>query len=377
MRSRLALLSIVSLAATLAAAGAFADSLETAIGQKLFRRQWVSAPASTRSADGLGPLFAATSCATCHPGGGAGTTRVVRLTNGTGGDPAYGHQIQPFAVAGLAAEAVPTISASGDRPVVTLGALAYGPLDTATRIGLRRPLPLDGLGAADRLGDDAILANEGVAGGRARRLADGRLGRFGWKASSATIVDQVAAAFSADMGMSTPSHPDPFGDCTPAETACHNAPTGSQHGEPEVAAPILDALTAYVASLPALLPHADTAGAAAFAALGCAACHRPALKDAQGRAAMLYSDLLLHDMGPALDDGLAEPGVLSSEWRTPPLVGLGRRLEAGTGLLHDGRAGTIEAAIAAHAGDARGARTAFETAPASDRAALVSFLIGL
>jgi CxxC motif-containing protein (DUF1111 family) len=179
------------------------------------------------------------------------------------------------------------------------------------------------------------------------------------------------------MGMSTPSHPDPFGDCTPAERACRAAATGSQHGEPEVAEPILDAITAYVASLPAPPPRADTAGAAAFAALGCAACHRPALKDSEGRSAMLYSDLLLHEMGPALDDGVAEPGVRPSEWRTPPLLGLGQRLRAGTGLLHDGRATTIEAAVAAHGGDASAARSAFERAPASDRAALVSFLEGL
>jgi CxxC motif-containing protein (DUF1111 family) len=377
MRGTLALLSAAALGGALMAAGACADPLETAIGEKLFRRHWVSAPASTRSADGLGPLFAATSCAACHPGGGAGTVRVIRLQNGAGGDPVYGHQIQPFAVAGIPPEAVSAIDGGGDRPTVSLTALAYGPLDPATRIGLRRPLPLDGLGAADRLGDDAILANEGIAGGRARRLTDGRLGRFGWKASSATIEDQIAAAFSADLGMSTPAHPDPFGDCTPAQTRCRSAATGSEHGEPEVAEAILAAIAAYVASLSAQPAHPGSAGADAFAALGCAACHRPALKDAQGRTAMLYSDLLLHEMGPALDDGVAEPGLSSSEWRTPPLLGLARRLDAGAGLLHDGRAMTIEAAIAAHGGTADAARAAFESAPASDRAALISFLKGL
>src|SRR6478609_2531609 len=160
---------------------AFADPLDIAIGQKLFTRQWVSAPASTKADDGLGPLFAATSCAACHPGGGAGTTMVIRLgKDGGGGDPVYGHQIQPFGVAGIAPEAAPSIAESGGRPTVTLAGLSQGPLDPATRIGLRRPLPLAGLGALARLGDDAILANEGIAGGRAHRLPDGRLGRLGW-----------------------------------------------------------------------------------------------------------------------------------------------------------------------------------------------------
>ncbi|MDQ0471261.1 di-heme oxidoredictase family protein [Labrys wisconsinensis] len=372
-------MDLVSLTAVfvLLAAPALADSLDVAIGQKLFKRQWVSAPSSTKSNDGLGPLYAAPSCASCHPGGGGGVTPVVRFGLGEGGDPVYGRQLQPFAVTGLDGEGTARIIGTDGRPSVTIEGLAYGPLDPATRIGLRRPPGLGGLGAVAALGDDAILANAGTLGGRPNRRPDGRIGRFGWKAADADIEEQVAAAFSLDMGLSTRLRPDPYGDCTPAQGACRAAPTGSDHGEPEIADPILAAISAYVASLTAPSPDPAAPGGAAFERLGCAACHRPMLSDISGRTAAVFSDLLLHEMGPDLDDGVAEPGVASSEWRTAPLIGLGARLAAGGALLHDGRATTIAGAVAAHGGQAGATRAAFDRASPEERAALESYLKGL
>ena len=92
---------------------------------------------------------------------------------------------------------------------------------------------------------------------------------------------------------------------------------------------------------------------------------------------MLFSDLLLHDMGKELDDGIAEGGAASSEWRTAPLVGLGQRLATGTRLMHDGRASTLAEAIAAHGGDGADARQLYSAASAADRTLLESYLKGL
>jgi CxxC motif-containing protein (DUF1111 family) len=362
-----------------APAPAASDPLDVAIGKRLFERQWVSAPASTNADDGLGPLFAATSCAACHPKGGANDAVVIRLSRGLEGDPVYGHQLQAFGVASVPGEARAVVGRQAGRRTLALDRLAYGPLDPATRIELRRPLPLRGLGAAAALGDDAIVAGEGTLGGRARRLPGGRIGRFGWKASSATIADQVAAAFSSDLGLSTTLFPDPSGDCTAAETTCRLAPNGSEGGRPEIAAPIVDAIAAYVAALPSSAASGteDAPGIEAFTAAGCAACHRPRLVDAAGRSATLYSDLLLHDMGPGLAGAVLEPGVSSREWRTAPLAGLGDKLASGAGLLHDGRALTIEDAVATHGGTGAMARSSFEGLDAGRRAALITYLKGL
>jgi len=335
-----------------------AETLDAAMGGKLFRRVWVGAPASTKAADGLGPLFSAASCATCHPGGGSSNHTVTRLGNSGHGDPLYGRQVQAFSVAGL----------SGEE------GWPLGALDPGTKLSRRRPPDLAPAGAIAALDDDAILAREGSAGGRVSRLPDGRLGRFGWKATSATLDEQIAGAFSMDMGMSTALFPDPHGDCTGAEAGCKAAPTGSDRGEPEVADAIVASLAAFVRSLAPASPGPP--GSELLGRFGCATCHAPVLRDRAGREARVFSDLLLHDLGAQLDDGLAEPGTASSEWRTAPLLGIGRHLARGGRLMHDGRAGSIAEAVAFHGGDAAFARDAFAAAPDADRGALETYLKG-
>ena len=374
-----------SLAAMLLAAPALialpaaADPLDKAIGAQLFQRNWVSAPSSTRSNDGLGPLYSASSCAACHPGGGAGPAPAIRFGRGISGDPVYGRALQSYGVLGLAGEGRADVVYGGGKPEIRLSGLNDGPLDPATRIGLRKAPSLFGFGAIAALGDDAILAGENASGrkGRAHRLPDGRIGRFGWKATTADLIDQTSFAFSLDIGLSTAAYPDAYGDCTERESACRAKPSGSDHGEAEMPAFIVAALAAYVGSLPAPRPAENPAGARAFEATGCAACHTPLLRDRQGHAAQAFSDLLLHDMGSDLDDGVAEAGAASAEWRTTPLSGLGARLDKGERLLHDGRARTAEEAIAAHGGDGAAARDLYAEAPASVRAALLDYLKGL
>jgi len=136
---------------------------------------------------------------------------------------------------------------------------------------------------------------------------------------------------------------------------------------------VLDAVTAFVAALPpptarAASPH----GAALFRMIGCEACHTPSLPLADRRV-WLYSDLLLHDLGPDLDDQVVQGDASGSDWRTTPLWGVAMRPR----LLHNGRALTIADAILAHGGEATAARRRFSSLSPKQRDALLAFLSGL
>lgn len=392
------------------------DKLDLAIGKALFKRPWVPAPASTRGDDGLGPLFDARSCTTCHPRDGRAPAKIEDGTAGRGfvlmiarpdgsGDPVYGRRFQIDAVPGIPPEGMIGVSdtplsdgrvARAPHPLE----LGYGRLDPASGLSLRVAPDLKGRGALAQVPDAAILAIEkeqasgkdGVSG-RARRITrpDGTtaIGRFGWKAAQPDLASQSAEAFFLDLGLSNPYHPEPWGDCTPTQTACRNAPHGNANRTEgtaddalEIGRPLLDRVVAYVASLPAPapepLPEAERrSGARLFAATGCAACHRPALPTRDGGQAPMFTDLLLHDMGPGLGDTMPEPGAGASQWRTAPLAGLSEALADETGLLHDGRARTIQEAIAWHGGEAAEAARRFGALPMPDKAALVRYVSSL
>jgi CxxC motif-containing protein (DUF1111 family) len=176
------------------------------------------------------------------------------------------------------------------------------------------------------------------------------LGRYGYKAGAATLKEQIADAFATISGLSSAYRPFPHGDCTAAESDCMAAPSGesARNSGRELSDDVFDVLAAYLNSLPTPPRPANAShGAELFATTGCAACHAPAMPARDGGSVSAYTDLLLHDMGPALDDGVGAPGVASAEWRTSPLiavsVGTGRR------YLHDGRAPTLDVAIRAMA----------------------------
>ena len=375
-----------------------AHALETVLGKALFERLWVSSPASTASADGLGPLYNARSCESCHRRGGRGrvdlpgsgpvesVAMVPRLTD----DPSYGWQIQTRAVPGLAAEARlrvdysdwPMTLANGTpvtlrRPVYRLENLAHGPLHPDTRLLPRLGPSLHGLGLVERLPDEVITAladphdrdGDSISGRVAWQWRDGRrrVGRYGWQAELVDLQEQTEQALLLDLGLSTPARPVPAGDCTQTQRDCLDAPHGqSPHlDNEEVSAQMATLITRYVAALPAPPPADTTApGARLFREIGCAACHRPRLKgeDVTVRA---YSDFLLHDLGPELE---------GEEWRTAPLWGLGRLLAEGAPLLHDGRARDAVEAILWHGGEADASRQRFRALPAHGRRALLDFL---
>lgn len=390
---RAVLASALVLAATAALAGG--RDLSFAIGKALFERAWVPAPSSTRANDGLGPVFNARACNACH----RGLDRALRREDGQGGfthqgmvlklsdargrpDPAYGVQLQTAAIPGFAPEGRIAMSDAGPFPAD----LASGPLAPQTRAGLRAAPALRGLGLLAAVPEDEILSREdpedrdgdGVSG-RANRVVgpDGitRLGRFGLKASGATLAGQTGLAFATDLGLSTADHRALAGDCL--SDACRAGPHGGTADEPEIRHDLVAMLADYLSRVPPPeSAEGDPRGAALFAATGCAACHAPALRTPGGEV-RAFTDLLLHDLGPQLDGGATEPGVLPSEWRTAPLWGLSRALKAGTGLLHDGRARGIAEAVALHGGEGDGARRRFRALSEADRATLLRYVEGL
>jgi CxxC motif-containing protein (DUF1111 family) len=414
------------------------------LGNGLFRKVWVSAPSSTQASDGLGPLFNARACQSCHLKDGRGhppegsadaTSMFLRLARKARtdeekqfvadrkvlnlGDPVYGGQFQDLAVPGLAGEGRMVIDyveqpvrltdgtmVSLRRPTYSVADLGYGPLDPDTTMSPRVTPAMIGLGLIEQIHPADILAHadpddrdgDGISG-RPNIVRDPltgalTLGRFGWKATAASIRQQSADAFAGDIGISTPEVPKPWGDCTPAQTACLAMPTGVQPrlGDQEAPPPVMDLVTFYAQNLavPARRDMGDPTvlkGKAAFYGAGCAACHVPKFvtrRDSPDKAQSFqliwpYSDFLLHDMGDGLADGQQVGDATGTEWRTPPLWGIGLTEKVGGSafFLHDGRARTLTEAILWHGGEATAARDRFAALGAADRDALLRFLESL
>ena len=325
------------------------------------------------AADGLGPVYNGASCAECHnrPAiGGASNRFVTRFgTSGpTGFDP-------------LASEGGPLVQAQGIKTATCSVAGETVPRD-ATVVTRRDPLSLFGLGLIDGILDTRILRladpldqnGDGISGRPG--FIGLRIGRFGWKAESARLEDVVVDAFSDQMSLTSPQRPDetrPQGrdlTCDPAS-------------DPEIDPATIVAVTDFLRFLapPAPLPLTPTArfGKRLFKQFGCPGCHTDKLrtglaseKALNAKRVRMYSDLLLHDMG-ALGDGIIQGVAEAAEFRTPPLWGLAQSAP----YLHDGRAATLDEAIAAHDGEARTARDRFMQLGPSGRSALIEFLRSL
>jgi CxxC motif-containing protein (DUF1111 family) len=210
---------------------------------------------------------------------------------------------------------------------------------------VRNAPPLFGTGEIDRIPDAAILAQIGRA-----NIVGGRVGRFGWKADTPTLDQFVGEAFRTELGLTNPTAPLDLIDACDSDRL-------------DVDASVVEAVSTYVGGLPAPVARAGDRGV--FDAVGCGTCH---VSNLAGVA--LYSDLLVHDMGRALDDGVTQGQARGADWRTTPLWGLPDRRR----FLHDGRAQTVEAAILAHSGEAEPVVQRFRALSSSDRAALLAFL---
>jgi len=368
-----------------------ADPLDAVAGKALFKRNWIPAPSSTDASNGLGPLFTARSCTSCHAGGeGARVVMreegyqdlagaVVRFGRADGStDPYYGLELQTNAVPGLTPEGsarfLPQLTYSLNGPALSDGVKA----------GARLAPPLFGRAAFALVPDEEILkradpndSNHDGTAGRANVTAHG-IGRFGWKAAQVTLEDQVAHAFAFDIGLSSPKQPIPYGDCTRLETACLAAPNGESPAFDgrEISVVMLGLVAGYLETLRARPAAIYPAAAGLFDKAGCAVCHVPTLATRDGNSIPAFTDLLLHDMGAALDDGVGEPGVKSSEWRTAPLIEGNSRAPARR-YLHDGSAATVSEAVGKHGGEAAHSRDLFEALAAEDKKRLVDYVNGL
>ncbi|MGB0134261.1 di-heme oxidoredictase family protein [Dokdonella sp.] len=328
---------------------------------------------------GLGPIFNGSSCVSCHSApatGGASDTLVTRfgLSDGELFDPLAdlgGSLLQALAIDPLAQELVP---------------------DIADVVINRESTPLFGLGLVEAIPDNLIIANarrqkrHGI-GGRVAMVEDlanggNRVGRFGWKAQLATLLDFSADAYVNEMGITSRIFPE------------ENAPNGNQEllaqfdaimdPEDEIDAETgkgdIDHATDFMRFLapPPRRPMGGSAraGERQFERVGCADCHTPAFRTGSNPIAALhrkpvalYSDLLLHDMG-SLADGIAQGAAGPGEMKTAPLWGL---RESGP-YLHDGRAETVDAAIRGHEGEAARVRDGYARLSDRDRQQLLEFL---
>ena len=333
--------------------------------------------------EGLGPLFNENQCSACHTvpasGGTTGFERIIRAARQDG-------------------ERCDELHAEGGEnvrtqatPLLRLRGIAKQEIpSSATQVARFLPPPLFGLGLIEAIPERTILSREdpddangdGISG-RAGRTEDGRVARFGRKAEFATIAEFVESALQLEMGLTTPGRM--------SEGALGGAPVPSSADpapEPEIGPERIALLTAFVRYLvpPAPTPtrstaHEDSlrAGRQLFERAGCSACHTPTMATGKAdlsalhrRGVALYSDLLLHDMGPALENVCAH-GASSRELRTAALMGLRHRDR----LLFDGRTSDLREAINAHGGEAARSRERFDGLSWSAQEILLAFLRSL
>ncbi len=337
--------------------------------------------------EGLGPIFNQPSCESCHPGDGRGSSRtnLVRFGNwnGVSFDQLLqygGPQLQERGIPGVPGEVLPP---------------------QANAVSPRSGPGVFGLGLIEAIPDSVILANadendsdgDGVSGrpnwvSAPDYLGRGpgpHLGRFGRKAGVAFLLQQVVTAYQQDIGITT--------DYLPVENGHPQAggPVRDDVPDPELPASIVDDVVFYLRTLAPPKRGKQTAevlaGEKLFSSIGCASCHIPTMTTGPNIIAALsnvevplYSDLLLHDMGPELADNFYEGSAIGTEWRTAPLWGLRLVKEFLGGnafYLHDGRTSDLSVAISLHGGEAQGARDRFLQLTAAEKQALIRFLESL
>lgn len=329
--------------------------------------------------EGLGPLYNADRCSTCHnePVTGGGGTRVLVL-KATAWLQGRCSTLVEFGGDNIQRRATPLLLSHGLGPETT------PPQATATAF-VSAP-PLFGLGLLEAVPDETLIAladpadedRDGISG-RVPRSRDGAIARFGRKADAVSVADFVDTALRFELGLTTEANPQEErrnGEVVP--DAADPMP------DPEMDGPTMAILTDYVRFLAPPAPlsaPADTLrrGEAVFREIGCDRCHTPELTTGAAREDALahkriwpYTDLLLHDLGNAAVD-VCTIGAQPGEYRTAPLWGLRYRSR----YMHDASAASIEAAINAHGGEAADVATAFGHLPADRQRLLLRFLSSL
>ena len=418
------------------------NKLDFHIGEGVFQKFWVPSPSSTTASDGLGPLFNTRSCNSCHLNNGRGHAPDENISGASIpsfliklgksypiaeiqpnkffppiGDARYGHQFQGHSSPGVLPEGdyyltytthIETLKDGTKvklrKPNLHWNELNYGEFEDSTGFNMLVSPALIGMGLLDNIPDDTILSaadpddknNDGISG-RVSWIPNGinkTIGRFGYKASVASVSAQNQSAFNNDLGLSTPLNPNPYGDCTALQQDCLASPDGnSPHlGNLEVdkqQARLVD-LFVSLSSPPAMRNLTSTRflkGKDIFENGGCASCHTPKMKTGNhsefsvlnNRTFFPFTDMLLHDMGPELASGFPSFSASPSEWRTAPLwgIGLSRKVSGRVGFLHDGRAKTIEEAILWHGGEGQKSKNYYKNLNKEQRNTLIYFLESL
>jgi CxxC motif-containing protein (DUF1111 family) len=384
-------------------------------GELLFTHEWQPRDPLSPGGDGLGPVYNARSCVACHHQGGVGgsgglernvtsyliSSPDLRSTPREGVLHAHATSPQYRETLAHLDPGLPGISQVWLSEIVPSFRLVlprrrdheFLNLPANIRLSQRNTPALFGARQIDEIPDGFLIAEESLQRvrfnaepghetlpiGRVSRLPNGRIGRFGWKGQTASLSDFVQGACANELGLGNPGQDQPQTIADPGYR-----PAGFDLTQVQC-----DQLTAFVASLnrpverrPTEPDHAEAAeiGKMIFTRIGCAECHTPNLGPLEG----LYSDLMLHRMGPTLESGTIgyyrgdpaptilarSPPAAADEWRTPPLWGVADSAP----YLHDGRAATLEEAIQLHGGQGEASARNYERLGVVQRGNLFAFL---
>ena len=333
---------------------------------------------------GLGSIFVASSCASCHAGDGKGHpfTTLTRFgqVDETGNKFLHkgGPQLQHRALPGFTPEQIPNGSTfSNFTPPINTGLGFIELVSDQDILAMSDPDDLDGDGISGVPNWNKIpwyvLPHEDAVEQNEKYIC-----RFGKKGSVHNLLQQTANAYNQDIGITSAF--EPYDVYSHLEI------------DPEVSTQTVNAVVFYLQTLKAPIQRSVNNediinGKQLFIEVGCEKCHRQTLRTGTSPVAPLsnrefhpYTDLLLHDMGSALDDGYTEGSAKTYEWRTPPLWGLGLSPNSQGRkyfLMHDGRAQSIEEAILLHGGEGLSSRDNFNQLTAAEKESIINFLKSL
>ena len=333
---------------------------------------------------GLGPLFVANSCGTCHAGDGKGHpfTTLTRFgqTDATGNKFLHlgGPQLQHRGVPGFQPENIPAgATFSNFTPPANTGLGFLEAVPDATLLALADENDSNNDGISGRPNWISVPEYCIIRPGTIEK--NGKyIGRFGKKAAVYDLFQQTVNAYNQDMGITS--------------TFEHFNTYDGQDSDPEVTNQTVQDVVFYLQTLKAPIQREQkeakiVSGRSIFTTVGCDRCHTPELKTGEfpiealsNKSFFPFSDFLLHDMGSSLDDGYTEGSASTAEWRTPPLWGLGLSKNSQGGnyfLMHDGRAHSINEAIMLHGGEAEQSKHAYTQLSDTEKQQLTEFLESL
>lgn len=347
-----------------------------------------------QASDGLGPIFVSNSCESCHAGDGKGHPSNSFIRFGRYVDDVWdpmldqgGPQLQHRSIAGYTAEQLPN-GATGFTTLLAPAITGLGYLEAITDetlLGLADPNDINGDGISGRANwvdpPDFFIAKEHQISRSGQYI-----GRFGKKAAAIDLLHQTVNAYLQDMGITSDFSSEDLVNVQLAEL------TGDFVLDPEVSRDVVSSVVFYLRTLK-VPPRRNQAnpdvvtGETIFEQIGCAGCHTPSIRTGPSNIKVLankeihpYTDLLLHNMGPELNDGYAEGSAADSEWRTAPLWGLGLAADSQgctAFYMHDGRATTYAEVIELHGGEAGASRSNFHALTAQEQEQLFAFLDSL